>query len=115
MSEVLRLYRYKGLLSSRRGISADEIIATLEISRATFKRDLAKLRDQMHMPIEFDRDLGGYILLQGQADNELPGLWFSQGEILALVTIQQLLEQLEPGLLGTDAITKIQTNQGIEF
>jgi predicted DNA-binding transcriptional regulator YafY len=30
----------------------------------------------------------------------LPGLWFSQEEILSLVTIQQLLEQLEPGLLG---------------
>ena len=101
MSEVLRLYRYKGLLSSRRGISADELTSILEISRATFKRDLAKMRDQTHMPIEFDRDLGGYILVQGQADNELPGLWFSQGEILALVTIQQLLEQLEPGLLGT--------------
>ena len=101
MSEVLRLYRYKGLLSRRRGISADDIIATLEISRATFKRDLAKLRDQMHMPIEFNRDLGGYILVQGQTDNELPGLWFSQGEILALVTIQQLLEQLDPGLLGS--------------
>ena len=86
MSEVLRLYRYKGLLSSRRGISAGELTSILEISRATFKRDLAKLRDQMHMPIEFDRDLGGYILVQGQADNELPGLWFSQGEILALVT-----------------------------
>ena len=101
MSEVLRLYRYKGLLSRRRGISADELTSILEISRATFKRDLAKLRDQMRMPIEFDRDLGGYILVQGQTDNELPGLWFSQGEILALVTIQQLLEQLEPGLLGT--------------
>src|ERR1035437_4451021 len=101
MSEVLRLYRYKGLLSSRRGISADDLTSTLEISRATFKRDLAKLRDQMHMPIEFDRDLGGYILAQDQPDSELPGLWFSQGEILALVTIQQLLEQLEPGLLGT--------------
>ena len=101
MSEVLRLYRYKGLLSSRRGISADDLTSTLEISRATFKRDLAKLRDQMHMPIEFDRDLGGYILAQDHTDNELPGLWFSQGEILALVTIQQLLEQLEPGLLGT--------------
>ncbi|MEI8326218.1 MAG: hypothetical protein WCH44_12810, partial [Betaproteobacteria bacterium] len=44
MSEVLRLYRYKGLLSSRRGISAGDIIATLEISRATFKRDLAACR-----------------------------------------------------------------------
>jgi len=75
-------------------------MATLEVSRATLKRDIAKLRDQLHVPIRHDRDLGGYTLEAGHADSELPGLWFSQEEILALVTIQQLLEQLEPGLLG---------------
>ena len=76
-------------------------MAALEISPATFKRDIAKLRDQLHVPIKFDRELGGYTLEQGHTDTELPGLWFSQEEILALVTIQQLLEQLEPGLLGS--------------
>ena len=100
MSEVVRLYRYKSLLSNRRAITAAELMATLEVSRATLKRDIAKLRDQLHVPIEFDRDLGGYTLAQGHTDSEMPGLWFSQGEILALVTIQQLLEQLEPGLIG---------------
>lgn len=100
MSEVVRLYRYKSLLSSRSAVSANELMAILEVSRATLKRDIAKLRDQLHVPIEFNRELGGYTLAQGDADSELPGLWFSQQEILALVTIQQLLEQLEPGLLG---------------
>jgi len=100
MSEVVRLYRYKSLLSSRTAVSADELMAKQEVSRATLKRDIAKLRDQLHVPIRFDRELGGYTLEPGHADNELPGLWFSQAEILALVTIQQLLEQLEPGLLG---------------
>lgn len=100
MSEVVRLYRYKSLLSGRRAVSAEELMASLEISRATFKRDIAKLRDQLHVPIEFNRESGGYQMEPGHTDSELPGLWFSQQEILALVTIQQLLEQLEPGLLG---------------
>jgi predicted DNA-binding transcriptional regulator YafY len=100
VSELVRLYEYKRLLAGRRAVPADEIIAKLEISRATFKRDIAKLRDQLHVPIRFDRDRGGYFLEQGHADSELPGLWFSQQEILALVTVQHLLSQLEPGLLG---------------
>jgi predicted DNA-binding transcriptional regulator YafY len=99
----VRLYQYKGLLSGRRALSAGDLMAKLEISRATLKRDLAKLRDQLHVPIAFDRDRGGYFLEEGQghADSELPGLWFSPQEMLALATIQQLLAQLAPGILGT--------------
>ena len=97
MSEVARLCRYRSLLVNLRVVSAARLIEELEISPATFKRDLAKLRDQLHVPIVFDRDLGGYRLEPGHADSELPGLWFSQDEILALVTIQQMLIQLEPG------------------
>jgi len=100
MSEVVRLYRYKSLLGSRRAVSAEDLMAALEVSRATLRRDIAKLRDQLHVPIEYNRELGGYALAQGHTDSELPGLWFSQEEILSLVTIQHLLEQLEPGLLG---------------
>ncbi len=100
MSEVVRLYRYKSLLSSRRAVSADDLMAALEVSRSTLKRDIAKLRDQLHVPIEFNPTLNGYQMVQDGTNAELPGLWFSQEEILALVTIQQLLAQLEPGLLG---------------
>jgi len=100
MSEIARLYRYKGLLSRRGAMSAAAIQAELEISPATFKRDIAKLRDQLHVPIVFDRDLGGYRMEQGHTDSELPGLWFSHDELLALLTIQQLLSQLEPTVLA---------------
>jgi predicted DNA-binding transcriptional regulator YafY len=100
MSEVVRLYKYKELLGGRRAVPAAELQAKLEISPATLKRDIAKLRDQLHMPIRFDRDRGGYVMDGGHSDTELPGLWFSPDEILALVTIQQLLAQLAPGILG---------------
>jgi hypothetical protein len=100
MSEIVRLYSYKDLFAGRRAVGKAEIMAKLEISEATFKRDIAKLRDQLRMPIAFNRDMGGYTMAPGHDDTELPGLWFNQEELLSLVTIQQLLEQLEPGLLG---------------
>jgi predicted DNA-binding transcriptional regulator YafY len=100
MSEIDRLYSYRTLLTGRRAVPRDEILSKLEISQATFKRDLAKLRDRLNIPVVFDRDLGGYRLDHTDTRQELPGLWFSQDEILALLTIQNMLEQLEPGLLG---------------
>ncbi|GAB3647312.1 helix-turn-helix transcriptional regulator [Ramlibacter alkalitolerans] len=120
MSEVLRLYRYKALLGGRRALSTEDLMAKLEISRATLKRDIAKLRDQFRLPVVFDRDRGGYFLDGGHTDSELPGLWFSDHEILALVTIQQLLTRLAPGLLGPklrplqDRLTDIMAKHGLE-
>jgi len=81
-------------------VPRDEILSKLEISPATFKRDLSKLRDRLNIPIAFDRDLGGYKLEQQDGREELPGLWFTQEEVLALLTIQNMIEQLEPSLLG---------------
>ena len=100
MSEVVRLYQYKTLLSSGKVVGKAAPLDALEISDATFKRDIAKLRDQLHVPIRFNRDLGGYQMEQLHTDTELPGVWFSADEMLALLTIEQMLTQLEPGLLG---------------
>lgn len=100
MSEMVRLIRYSELLSNRRFLTKQELMEVQEVSLATFKRDIAKLRDQMNVPIVFDRDLGGYRLDKTSERTELPGFWFSQDEILALLTIQNMIGELEPGLLG---------------
>lgn len=100
MSEIDRLYSYRTLLSGRRAVPRAEILSKLEISPATFKRDLAKLRDRLNIPVIFDKDLAGYRIEVADSRSELPGLWFSQDEVLALLTIQNMLDQLEPGLLG---------------
>ena len=100
MSEFVRLGRYTTLLGGKQAVSGRDLMARLEISPATFKRDIAKLRDQMHVPIRFDRERGGYMLDQSKTDSALPGLWFNPEEVLALLTMQHLLSQLEPGMLG---------------
>ena len=100
MAEIDRYYAYQSLFSGRKAVPKMEFLKKLEISSATFKRDLTMLRDRLNTPIIFDRDLGGYRLENPEAFEQLPGLWFSQEEALALMTIQSMISQLEPGLLG---------------
>ncbi len=81
MIDMERMYKYMDLLERKRFVSASEFMTTLEISRATFKRDLAVLRDRFDVPIIHDRDAGAYMLDQSCNRKRLPGVWFSPEEI----------------------------------
>ena len=104
MDRLERFYKIQQLLEARRVVKVGEFLDELGISLATFKRDLEYMRDRFHAPIEWDRDVGGYRFSApaGAAGPkfELPGLWFNASEIRALLTMQQLLANLQPGLLG---------------
>jgi len=103
MERTERFYKIQSLLRQRRAVPRDMFLEKLEVSPATFKRDLEYLRDRMGMPVIWDREMGGYRLDEADpahATFELPGLWFSSEEIHALLTVEQLLEALQPGLLG---------------
>jgi predicted DNA-binding transcriptional regulator YafY len=78
-------------------------MSELEISLATFKRDLAYMKNSLNAPIEWDSYERGYkFSKQGVGPKfELPGMWFSQEETTALVTMQHLLSSLDQGgLIG---------------
>ncbi len=103
MDRTERFYKIQRLLTQRRIVPRDTFVEELEVSRATFKRDLEYLRDRLHMPIVWNRELGGYELDNSASTAhlfQLPGLWFSSEEIHALLTMEHLLEKLQPGLLG---------------
>ncbi|MEQ1813034.1 MAG: WYL domain-containing protein [Candidatus Nitrotoga sp.] len=56
----------------------------------------------LHAPIEYDRSRNGYHYAPTDGKIfELPGLWFSETELYALLTTQQLLAHVQPGLLDT--------------
>jgi len=101
MSQTERLYRLKGLLDSGRTLKRDEVLRTLEISEATLKRDIAYLRDRLGVPISYDRMSRGWRVRSakgpGRENRELPGLWMSEREIHALMTIQHILTDLDAG------------------
>lgn len=103
MSTMERLHKIKYMIQTRKCVPKDAFLEELEISPATFKRDLEYLRDRMNASIVYDRYEGGYRfenVQQGQKI-ELPGLWFSQEEATALVLMQHLLSSLDQGgLIG---------------
>ena len=103
MSDMERVHRIKYMIQSRGCVPIEDFMTSLEISRATFKRDLDYLRDRMNAPIVYDRSMGGYRFDKPNAGDkiELPGLWFSEKEATALVLMQHLLANLDTsGLLS---------------
>ncbi len=103
MDRSERFYRIDRLLREHRVVGLERFLDELSVSRATFKRDLEYMRDRLHAPIEWDREAGGYRLVEepaGLPGYELPGLWFNASEVLALLTMERLLEEIEPGILG---------------
>ena len=109
MSQTERIRQIVSRLEhSRHPVPIERFLDALEISRATFKRDIEYLRDRLGAPIEWRRggpgEPRGYVLGDDQADNgaafHLHGLWFNQSEIYALLMMHQLASSMEPGLLA---------------
>jgi predicted DNA-binding transcriptional regulator YafY len=103
MNRTERFYRIERILHERRVVPIEAFLQELEISRATFKRDMEYLRERLHAPIVWDRDAGGYrfeSLPAAEPAHELPGLWFSAAELYALLASEQLLADLDPGILA---------------
>lgn len=116
MSDVERLHRIKYMIQARKCVPIQDFLDELEISKATFKRDLEYLRDRMNASIVFDRAEGGYRFDKPNAGEkiELPGLWFSEKEATALVLMQHLLDNLDQGgLISTHIDPLVEIIDGI--
>ena len=101
MDRTERFYRIDALLQANRAVSLERMLEVLQVSRATFKRDLEYLRDRLGSPIVWDRELRGYRYERapGEPTQELPGLWFNAQEAHALLMMQAMLSNLQPTLL----------------
>ena len=104
MNQTERLYKIEQMLSESQVVPIATMLERLEVSRATFKRDLDYLRDRLNSPIVWDREQGGY-RFEARATtgpkHELPGLWFNSSEAYALLAMQQLVKEIEPGLMAS--------------
>lgn len=112
MSQTERIQQIVHLLEhSRHPVPIQRFLDELEVSRATFKRDIEYLRDRLGAPISWRRggpeEPRGYVLERpaapGHAAFGISGLWFNQSEIHALLTMHRLVQSMEPGLLADHA------------
>ena len=102
MDKLERIYRLDRLLSGRRTpLPMAAIVADLGCSDSTARRTIAALRDRLGAPLVYDPVANGwrYDTREGERPFQLPGLWFSDTELHALLVCQQLLRSIPPGLL----------------
>ena len=102
MDRTERFYKIEMLIRSRGSVSFEALMEELGVSRATLNRDLEYLRERLDAPIVYDRFANGYSMRpdardQRQVKHELPGVWFSEREIHALLTMHQLIQGLDEG------------------
>jgi predicted DNA-binding transcriptional regulator YafY len=102
MDRTERFYKIELLIKSRGSVPFADLMDELGVSRATLKRDLEYLRERLDAPIVYDRFANGYRFSPDARDarqtrHELPGLWFSEREIHALLTMHQLIDGLDEG------------------
>lgn len=100
MDRSERFYRIETLIKTRGCVNFAALLAELEVSPATLKRDIQYLRDRMDAPIVWDPFDRGYKLQpapsgRAQIQHELPGVWFSEREIHALLSMHQLISGLD--------------------
>jgi predicted DNA-binding transcriptional regulator YafY len=84
-------------------VTFKDLMDRLEVSRATLRRDFDLLRDRLNMPVVYDRWTGGYSISDSPGrfggQFELPGLWLRTDEAYALLTLFNVLQKIDPGLL----------------
>ena len=120
MNRTERFYKIELLLKSRGSVSFAALIEELGVSPATLKRDLQYLRDRLAAPIVYSSFDNAYRFDAPTASgvhaerHELPGLWFSENEIHALLTMHQLLAGLDDdGVLARHLQPLIEKLQGM--
>jgi predicted DNA-binding transcriptional regulator YafY len=103
---VSRLHR---LLTAKhqQPLSLRRIADELECSASTAKRAIADLRERFGHPVKYDRDRDGYFYDTSDpayGSIELPGLWFTESEIRALLTMRHLLSEIQPGMFEKELV-----------
>jgi predicted DNA-binding transcriptional regulator YafY len=101
LAKTDRLRDVKAWLDAGRCVTPDFLMRELEVSRSTVTRYIRALREDFNAPIDFDEERGGWWLNPNRPtigpQYEMHGLWFSAEEAHALLTMQHLLSQLDPG------------------
>lgn len=94
---------YNLLSQARYPLTKQHLQDKLECSAASIERYLTELRDTYSLNIEYKREFKGYQLEKDpESDIELPSHLFTTQEINAILLIEQIINDLEPGFLEED-------------
>ena len=101
MDKLDRVFVLHRELSTRRRPVTKAVLAERMggCSTRTVHRTAQWMIEALHAPIRFSPTGYFYDRHPNEPVFELPGLWFNEDELVALVGVQALLRQAQPGLL----------------
>lgn len=118
--DITKIYQLHQLLISHRyPIPLQAILDDLECSKATFHRICREMRDSLGAPIKNRKGEGYFYDLAANEQYELPGLWFSSKELVALSLLEQLSQSFQPEIVKQlltpvhDRLAKLLNQQNI--
>jgi predicted DNA-binding transcriptional regulator YafY len=88
---LVRMLRIHELLSAGRYPNCSVLAAEFEVSAKTVQRDVDFMRDQLVLPIEYDRRRHGFVY--SRPVGQFPLITVSEGELVALLVAQKAVEQ----------------------
>ena len=88
---LVRMIRIHDLLSAGRYPNCSLLAREFEVSAKTVQRDVDFMRDQLVLPIEYDRTRHGFAYTR--AVGQFPLITVSEGELVALLVAQKAVEQ----------------------
>jgi predicted DNA-binding transcriptional regulator YafY len=96
---------YRLLSASSEPISLESLCGSLNASTATVKRLVRFLREELMVPVEFNRDQHGYrIDREAKAVRPVVGPAYDFDELSALSTAYDILDQVPPGLFRKEMV-----------
>ena len=106
MAQVDRIFELMGFLQNNRyAVTTEKLALHMECSIPTVKRYIAKLRSIYNIPLRYDFKYRGYVLDQSDEESiPFPGLWFNVSELHSLLTIHELIDKLDPGLMKAELL-----------
>lgn len=104
MDRLDRIFALHRILKSRRyPVGRDVLAGELACSESTIYRVRDALITYFSAPVEIESGTGKLYYPRDEAEEfELPGLWFNPSELYALLTANQLLTDIQPGVLAAE-------------
>lgn len=99
MESYKRIIVMHGLLKTNSHVPTRKFQEKCASTRSTFYRDIETLRDDLGAPLENQRGKGWHYRPDAPLF-ELPGMWFNQSELFAMLSAHQLLDAMQPGVLA---------------
>lgn len=101
MNRFDRIYKIHEMLrSAGRPVPMRKFMDVLESSRNSVTRDFDYMRTMLGAPLQYCREENGHRYDPTAPVFELPGFWMNAAELYALLACEQLLEQVQPGLMA---------------